>query len=62
MSIRIFGSGGGVITDVTATPEDVKHGEVFYNNKGRQVGTLSIPTMYDATAYPEDVASGKNIL
>ena len=40
MSIRIFGSGGGVITDATATPEDVISGQVFYNNTGRKTGTL----------------------
>ena len=39
MSVRIFGSGGGVITDATATPEDVRNGQVFYNNNGRQIGT-----------------------
>lgn len=41
MSIRIFGSGGGVITDATATPEDVKTGKVFYNNNGHQTGTAT---------------------
>lgn len=41
MSIRIFGSGGGVITDATAAPKDVKSGKVFYNNKGRQTGTAT---------------------
>ena len=60
MSIRIFGSvRGGVITDATATPDVVRKNEIFYNNNGRQVGTLVVPTMYDANAYPEDVASGK---
>lgn len=39
MSIRIFGSGGGVITDATATPDVVNPGYVFYNNNGRQVGS-----------------------
>lgn len=42
MSVRIFGSGGGVITDATATPEDVVSGQVFYNNDGRQTGTNEI--------------------
>ena len=41
MSIRIFGSGGGVINDATAAPRDVKSGKVFYNNKGRQTGTAT---------------------
>ena len=36
-----LGLGGGKITDVTATPEKVFSGEVFYNNEGRQVGTYS---------------------
>lgn len=40
MSIRIFGS-GGVITDATATPEDVKTGKIFYNNNGHQTGTAT---------------------
>lgn len=39
MSIRIFGSGGGVITDATAAPDVVRKNEIFYNNDGRQVGT-----------------------
>ena len=30
---------GGVITDATATPEDVINGQIFYNNNERQVGT-----------------------
>ena len=30
---------GGVITDATATPADVKNGKIFYNNNGRQSGT-----------------------
>lgn len=29
------------ITDATATPEDVISGQVFYNNDGKQIGTLS---------------------
>ena len=41
MSIRIFGSGGGVITDATAAPKDVKSGKVFYNNNGHQTGTAT---------------------
>lgn len=39
MSIRIFGSGGGLITDATAEPDDVINGKIFYNNDGRQIGT-----------------------
>ena len=46
MSIRIFGSGGGVITDATATPEDVVSGQIFYNNNGRQVGTNPQKRLY----------------
>lgn len=59
MSIRIFGSGGGVITDATAVTGNVERGKVFYNNNGRQVGTLDVPNMNDATAYSSDVISGK---
>ena len=33
--------GGGVITDATATPEDVKTGKIFYNNNGHQTGTAT---------------------
>lgn len=39
MSVRIFGSGGGLITDATAEPDDVINGKIFYNNDGRQIGT-----------------------
>ena len=46
MSVRIFGSGGGVITDATAAPEDVKSGKIFYNNSGRQEGTISSDLCY----------------
>lgn len=43
MSIRIFGSGGGVvITDATASPSNVLSGKIFYNNDGKQVGTLDV--------------------
>lgn len=30
--------GGGKIKDATALPPDVRKGEIFYNNEGRQVG------------------------
>ena len=30
------------ITDATAEPEDVRLNKVFYNNDGKQVGTLNI--------------------
>ena len=46
MSVRIFGSGGGVITDATAIPEDVVSGRIFYNNNGRQVGTNPQKRLY----------------
>lgn len=32
---------GGKIKDATASPGDVSSGKVFYNNNGRQVGTLA---------------------
>lgn len=32
--------GGGKIKDATAAPQDVMTGKVFYNNEGRQEGTL----------------------
>ena len=56
MSIRIFGSGGGVITDATATPEDVKNGQVFYNNDGRQIGTIPSDLCYKQLTFT--MASG----
>ena len=35
--------GGGKIRDATALPEDVRKGKVFYNNMGRQEGSLENP-------------------
>ncbi len=34
---------GGKIKDATALPSDVAKGKVFYNNDGRQEGTLDLP-------------------
>ena len=43
MSVSIYGlpRGGGKIKDATALPSDVLNGKIFYNNNGRQVGTLN---------------------
>lgn len=43
------------ITDATAISSDVKSGKVFYNNSGKQTGSLSLT----GTATPADVISGK---
>ena len=41
MPAIVRGGGGGKNTkDATAVPEDVKKGKVFYNNQGKQTGTL----------------------
>ena len=36
----LFSGGGGKIKDADALPGDVRSGKVFYNNQGRQEGTL----------------------
>lgn len=36
-----WNGGGTPITDATAIPSDVVNGKVFYNNNGRQIGTLT---------------------
>lgn len=34
--------GGKIIRDATALPGDVQTGKIFYNNRGRQIGTAKI--------------------
>ena len=64
MSVSIYGlPRRGKIKDATAIPSNVLKNKIFYNNDGRQIGTLKEKTYSDfvhgATATPSDVASGK---
>lgn len=46
--------GGKKIRDADALPEDVRLGRVFYNNEGRQVGTLGSVQSYIISADPNE--------
>lgn len=57
--------GGGVITDATATPDDVSSGKIFYNNDRKQVGSnptvkafhKTIFTLNEGTSYHTETNS-----
>lgn len=57
MPIVFRNSAGGTIADATANPEDVLNGKVFYNNNGKQVGSMT--NEYNFT-FPANIYSSRS--
>lgn len=62
MPVRIPGGGGKIIKDATATPQKVRSGEVFYNNNGRQIGTLDFTEEYLFKIYTIRFSEGQRYI